>query len=112
MYAWKDPETGRSKLSNIAPPWYSRDERVSGPRVIKTLNGKVADDTALAYEDRLLLSGRSREDIENLRLRKDPASRAGQDPVRESARSNAESAARHSADMAQPRGEAVKRKKS
>jgi len=75
VYAWKDPNTGASKFSNIAPPWYSRGEQVSGPRVIVTVGGKVVDDTALPYEDRLLLSCKSKHYIETLRLQKHQDSR-------------------------------------
>lgn len=61
MYSWKDPATGQSRFSSIAPPWYKRSEGVSGPRVIATLGEKVIDDTALSYEDRLLLSGKPKQ---------------------------------------------------
>ena len=59
VYAWRDPATGRSKLSNIAPPWYNRSDSVRGPRVVATAGAKLIDDTALAYEHRLILLGRS-----------------------------------------------------
>ena len=68
VYAWKDPASGQSRLSNIAPPWYNRGEFVGGPRVIATLGDRVIDDTALAYEQRLLLLGRSRDYVDKLRL--------------------------------------------
>jgi len=103
VYSWKDPDTGHSRFSNIPPPWYSRGEIVSGPRVIETLGGKVVDDTALPYEDRLLLSGKSKDYIENLRLQKATASRTRQDPVRKSANSGAEAPNRQSANTA-PKG--------
>lgn len=64
VYSWKDPTSGQTRFSNIAPRWYSRGENVSGPRVIQTLGGKVVDDTSLPYEDRLLLSGKSKDSVE------------------------------------------------
>jgi hypothetical protein len=70
VYSWKDPTTGQSKFSNIPPPWYSRSNIVRGPRVVATIGDRVIDDTALRYEDRLLLSGKSREYIDQLRLQK------------------------------------------
>jgi hypothetical protein len=70
VYSWKDPANGQSKFSNIAPPWYNRGESVSGPRVIATLGDRVIDDTALAYEQRLLLLGRSKEYADRLRPQK------------------------------------------
>lgn len=72
MYAWKDPASGQSRFSNIAPPWYNRGESVSGPRVVATLGDRVIDDTALAYEQRLLLLGKSKDYIDKLRLQKQP----------------------------------------
>jgi len=69
VYAWKDPASGQSRFSNIAPPWYNRGESVSGPRVIATLGDRVIDDTALAYEQRLLLLGKSKDYVDKLRLR-------------------------------------------
>jgi hypothetical protein len=60
VYTWKDANTGASKISSVPPPWYSRNEKASGPRVIVTLGGKVIDDTGLPVEDRLELSGKSR----------------------------------------------------
>jgi len=68
VYSWKDPETGQTRFSNIAPRWYSRGETVSGPRVIVTAGDKVIDDTALAYDDRLRISGKPMDRIEKLRL--------------------------------------------
>jgi hypothetical protein len=66
VYSWKDPASGQSRFSNIAPPWYNRGESVSGPRVIATLGDRVIDDTALAYEQRLLLLGKSKDYVDNL----------------------------------------------
>ena len=57
VYAWTDPGTSAKKLSNLVPPWYSRREEVSGPRVVVTLGGAVIDDTALEYQQRLRLFG-------------------------------------------------------
>ena len=68
VYSWKDPATGQSRFSNIAPPWYKRGENVSGPRVVATVGEKVIDDTALPYEDRLLLSGKSKQAVNQSRL--------------------------------------------
>ena len=98
MYSWKDPDSGQTKFSNVAPPWYKRGESVRGPRVIETVRGKVVDDTALSYEDRLLLSGKSPGYIENLRLQKNPE--AGTRPGRaaEPAKTDTQAANRHSAD--------------
>ena len=70
VYSWKDPVSGQSRFSNIAPSWYSRGENVSGPRVIATLGDRVIDDTALAYEQRLLLLGKSKDYVDKLRLQK------------------------------------------
>jgi hypothetical protein len=70
VYSWKDPASGQSRISNIAPPWYHRGEIVSGPRVVATLGDRVIDDTALAYEQRLLLLGKSKDYVDKLRLQK------------------------------------------
>ncbi len=70
VYSWKDPASGQSRLSNIAPSWYNRGENVGGPRVIATLGERVIDDTALAYEQRLLLMGKSKDYVDKLRLQK------------------------------------------
>ncbi len=110
VYSWKDPDSGQSKLSNIAPPWYSRGEIVSGPRVIQTLDGRVVDDTALPYEDRLLLSGKSRDYVEKLRLQKYQEPRIRQDLIREPTKTVAEPANRNSADMTSARAETVRKK--
>jgi len=111
MYAWKDPNSGQSKFSNIAPPWYHRGEQVSGPRVIQTLGGKVVDDTALPYERRLLLSGKSQDYIDKLRLEKSQVHRPPGESVHESASSDAGSPGMHSANMMPTHGAALKRKK-
>ena len=68
VYAWKDPASGQNRLSNIAPPWYSRGESVSGPRVVATRGDRLIDDTALAYEQRLRLLGKSKDYVDKLRL--------------------------------------------
>jgi len=112
MYSWKDPGNGETKLSNIAPPWYTRDASVSGPRVIKTVNGKVVDDTGLAYEDRLLLSGKSREDIEKLRLQKIQGSPTQRDSIRDTAKSDAQPANRHATEATRSGVEAARKKGS
>ena len=113
VYSWKDANTGESKLSNIAPPWYSRGDLVSGPRVVETFGGKVVDDTALSYEDRLLLSGKSKDYIEKLHLQKYREPRTRQDPIRESrTKTDAEAANRHSADTTPNSSETVGKKGS
>ena len=89
MYSWKDPASGQTRFSNIAPPWYSRGEIVSGPRVIATIGDRVIDDTALAYEQRLLLSGKSRDYVDKLRAQKQQGPAAPQDPGRGAARTQA-----------------------
>jgi len=110
VYSWKDPATGQSKFSNIAPSWYSRHENVSGPRVIATIGGKVIDDTALPYADRLLLSGKSRDYIEKMGLQHQQGSPARQQPNRESAPNQA--AGKRLADEAANSGAPVRRKGS
>ena len=87
VYSWKDPASGQSRFSTTAPPWYNRGETVSGPRVIATVGERVIDDTALSYEERLLLSGRSRDYVDKLRLQKNPGSFAAQSANREPVRS-------------------------
>jgi hypothetical protein len=89
MYSWKDPASGQTRFSNIAPPWYSRGEIVSGPRVIATIGDRVIDDTALAYEQRLRLSGKSRDYVDKLRAQKQQGPAAPQDPGRGAARTQA-----------------------
>jgi len=112
LYSWKDPNTGETKLSNIAPRWYNREERISGPRVVKTLNGKVVDDTALSYEDRLMLSGKSKDEVEKLRLQKNLGSQARQDAIRESAKTDAQAADKHSTETARSGAETAGKKGS
>jgi hypothetical protein len=73
VYSWREPATGQTKLSNMPPPWYKRGETVRGPRVVATIGGRVIDDTALAYDDRLRLSGRPKEQIDKLQPQKQPA---------------------------------------
>lgn len=41
MYTWRDPETGRTRMSNIPPPWV-RDGS-SGPRVEVIRGNRVID---------------------------------------------------------------------
>jgi len=55
VYSWKDPESGATKISNLAPPWYTVRAEVRGPRTLATLGGKLIDDTALPYEKRVEL---------------------------------------------------------
>ncbi len=112
VYSWKNPSTGKTNFSNIAPSWYSRGETVSGPRVIKTSNGRVVDDTALSYEDRLLLSGKSNEYIENLRLQKAQGFRIRQDSIRDSTKTEAQNANRHSAEAIRSDAESARKKGS
>ena len=82
VYSWKDPASGQSRFSNIAPPWYHRGENVSGPRVIATLGDRVIDDTALGYDDRLRLSGRPKEQNGKLQPQKQPVAAAPEPPKR------------------------------
>ena len=89
MYSWKDPASGQTRFSNIAPPWYSRGEILSGSRVIATIGDRVIDYTALAYEQRLRLSGKSRDYVDKLRAQKQQRPAAPQDPNRGSARTAA-----------------------
>jgi hypothetical protein len=63
--------------------WYRRTEAVSGPRVIETFDGKVVDNIALPDEDRLLLSGKSKDYVEKLQAQKDHESPARHDLIRE-----------------------------
>ena len=112
MYSWKDPNTGQSKFSNIPPPWYSRGESVSGPRVTMTLGGKVVDDTALPYQDRLLLSGKSRDQIESSRLQKTPETGPRQHRIAQSAKPDSQFAGRPPADTTPPGMGAVGKKGS
>ena len=67
VYSWKDPATGGNKISNLAPPWYSRGGVVNGPRVVATLGDKVIDDTALPYEERQLLFGKPKDQLDKPR---------------------------------------------
>ena len=55
VYSWKDPETGTTKISNLAPPWYTVRAEVSGPRTVAIVGGKLIDDTALPYDKRIEL---------------------------------------------------------
>lgn len=70
VYSWKDPNTGASRLSNSPPSWYSVEATVLGPRTVVTVGNKVVDDTALPYDERQLLSGRSKEQADKARLKK------------------------------------------
>jgi len=82
VYSWRDPATGQTKLSNIPPPWYNRGETVHGPRVVATIGGRVVDDTGLAYDDRLQLSGRPKEQIGKLQPQKQQSPAAPEPPKR------------------------------
>ena len=84
VYSWKDSTTGATRFSNIAPYWYGPGETVSGPRVIVTIGNRVVDDTALSYEDRLLLSGKTRDQIEKMRQQRRQTSRTPENSIRES----------------------------
>lgn len=112
MYSWKDPDSGRSKLSNIPPPWYNRGASASGPRVITTRGGKVIDDTALPYRDRLALAGNSRDQIESSPLQKTPQTGPPQDRGAPSARPDAQVAGRPPADTAPTRNGVAAKKGS
>ena len=96
VYSWRDPATGQSKFSNIAPPWYNRGEAVSGPRVVATVGDRVIDDTALPYEERLRLSGKSQEYIDGLRPQIQQGDAARQ--IRNPAPDATQAAGRRSAD--------------
>ena len=59
VYAWREPHSGATRMSNIAPAWYRPYPDVAaGPRVIVTLGPKVLDDTALPLDKRLELARR------------------------------------------------------
>lgn len=49
MYTWKDPETGQTEMSNVAPPWYQANQPAvrGAPRTQVLLNGSVIDDTGV-----------------------------------------------------------------
>jgi len=49
MYTWKDPETGQTQMSNVAPPWYRANQPAvrGAPRTQVLLNGNVIDDTGV-----------------------------------------------------------------
>jgi hypothetical protein len=57
VYAWKDAATGRTKISNLAPPWYKRGEEVAGPDVVVNRGPNVIDDTRLPLARRRELLG-------------------------------------------------------
>ncbi len=82
VYSWRDPATGQSKLSNIPPAWYSRGETVRGPRVIATIGDRVIDDTAKPFAERLRLAGKSQDQIDKLRLQRQPDPGAQQQATR------------------------------
>ena len=86
VYSWKDPASGQSRFSNIAPPWYSHGETVRGPRVVATVGERVIDDTALPYEQRLLISGKSKDTIDKLLSQKQRGHAAARPPNQASAR--------------------------
>ncbi len=52
VYMWKDPSTGSSKISNLAPAWYRSGGNSNGPRVIVLRGNRVIDDTRLRTEER------------------------------------------------------------
>lgn len=60
VYQWTDPETGKKRLSNVAPPWILQPllDR-AGPRVQVYYEGKLVDDTGLPWEKRLELRAQS-----------------------------------------------------
>ena len=59
VYSWQEPQSGATRMSNVAPAWYRKyPEVTTGPRVIVTLDARVVDDTALALEKRLELMRR------------------------------------------------------
>lgn len=59
VYQWRDA-AGKTRISNVAPPWYTDSGRVS-PRVQVLVNGILVDDTGLPDEQRnKLREGRPR----------------------------------------------------
>ena len=82
VYSWKDAATGASRFSNVPPPWYRATEEVDGPRVLVTIGIRLIDDTALSFEDRLMLSGKTRDQIEKLRQQRRQTSRTPENSVR------------------------------
>lgn len=79
MYVWRDA-TGATRMTNVAPPWYSAVER-SRPRTRVILNGHVIDDTGLSPERRAQLqAGRARAESWG---RGSPASSGASAPVAE-----------------------------
>jgi hypothetical protein len=59
VYTWKDPSTGRTRISNFAPPWYKRGEEPVRSHVVVTRGTSLIDDTRLPLDKRLQLSGAS-----------------------------------------------------
>jgi len=59
VYSWREPHSGATRMSNLAPAWYRQYPDVAaGPRVVVTLGARVIDDTALPLEKRLELAQR------------------------------------------------------
>ena len=78
MYSWRDSATGATKFSNVAPYWCRTGAAVGGPRVIVTIGSRVIDAMACPYEDRLRLSGKSKDQIERPQQQRLPdVTRAG-----------------------------------
>jgi len=110
VYSWKDPASGQSRFSTIPPPWYDRGETVRGPRVTATAGERVIDDTALPYEDRLILSGKSRDYVDKLRLQPHHGPTAAQSTNGESVRTQGDN--RRPADQTAIREKTVSNKGS
>lgn len=71
IYTWRDA-SGATRMSNVAPPWYSETEP-RGPRTQVLVNGHLVDDTWLSPEARTKLqAGRARAEAWG---RGDPAAR-------------------------------------
>jgi hypothetical protein len=59
VYTWRDPQSGATRISNVAPAWYRHYAEVApGPRVVVTLGRTVIDDTGLPLEKRIELARR------------------------------------------------------
>lgn len=57
VYSWKDPATGRNRISNLPPTWYSRLDEVSGPPVTVSRGAAIIDDTSLPIAKRRQMLG-------------------------------------------------------
>ena len=103
VYVWKDPETGQTKMSNVAPPWYRVNQPAvrGAPRTQVLLNGSVIDDTGVqASPDHISnvntqLDNAARQQAEDARLQRLRMEQARQQTQRaDLARQQAESEAK------------------